>query len=152
MSAARPRGPRICELAQRQMESVLSRNHVARLAFLNAGRLELLPIHYVFADGCLFGRTAFGTKYVAWLEGPEVLLEVDEAESPHDWRSVVARGTMTLLRARGPDSQPAEYWFAVTALRTYLPSAFTDDDPTPQRTAVFRIQPRELTGREAMAR
>jgi nitroimidazol reductase NimA-like FMN-containing flavoprotein (pyridoxamine 5'-phosphate oxidase superfamily) len=103
-------------------------------------------------DGAFFGRTAYGTKYVAWLEGPEVVLEVDESESPHDWRSVVARGRVTLLRARGVDAQPREYWSAVAALRTYLPSAFTDDDRTPERAAIFRIQPTELTGREALAR
>jgi nitroimidazol reductase NimA-like FMN-containing flavoprotein (pyridoxamine 5'-phosphate oxidase superfamily) len=146
------RGPRLRALSKRQIESVLSRNHIARLAFVNDGRLELLPIHYVFANGCCYGRTAFGTKYVAWLEGPAVLLEVDESEGPCDWRSVVARGTITLLRTRGADALPVEYWSAVTALRTFLPTAFTDEDATPQRTAIFRVQPTELTGREAMSR
>lgn len=152
MPARVVRGPRVRELTRRQMAAVLSRNHIARLAFFSDGRIELLPIHYVFTDGCFFGRTAYGSKYLAWLEDPEIVLEVDESEGPYDWRSVIVRGSVSLLRARGANAQPAEYWSAVNALRTFLPNAFRDDDPTPQRTAVFRIEPRLLTGREAMAR
>lgn len=152
MSATVVRAPRIRELSQRQMESVLARNHLARIAFLNDGRIELFPVHYVFADGAIVGRTAFGTKYLAWLEAPEVVLEVDESEGPLDWRSVVVRGSVHLLRARGASGSSTGYLAAVTALRTYLPHTLTDLDPTPSRTAVFRIEPALLSGREAMSR
>ena len=152
MSAIGVRGPRIRAMSRRQMEFVLARNHLARIAFINDTRIGLQPVYYVFADGMIYGRTSFGTKHGAWLEHPEVVLEVDESEGLLDWRSVVVRGKVSLLRARGPSAESHAYQTAVAAIQTLLPDAFTDQDPTPQRIAVFCIEPGQYTGREAISR
>jgi len=146
------RAPRIRELTQRQMEFVLARNLVGRVAFLRGGRIELQPVHYVFTNSAIYGRIAFGVKYLAWLDGAEVVFEVDEPEALFDWRSVIVRGTVTLLPARGEGDAAIEYDHAVAALRSLSDSAFTDRDPTPHRTALFRIAPSQWSGREAVAR
>ena len=146
------RGPRIRELNARQMEFVLRRNHVGRVAFLSDARLELQPIHYVFDDGCIYGRTSFGTKYLNFLLRPEVVFEVDEATGLFDWRSVIVRGELAVLRSRGPRAEPFAYWNAVAAVRTLSPEAFTERDPTPNRSVLFRIRPASISGREAVRR
>ena len=146
------RGPRIGALNARQMEFVLRRNHVGRVAFVSDARMELQPIHYVFHDGAIYGRTSFGTKYLNFLLRPEVVFEVDEATGLFDWRSVIVRGELTILRSRGPLSESVAYWNGVAAVRTLSPEAFTERDPMPKRSVLFRIRPTSITGREAVPR
>jgi hypothetical protein len=141
--------PRFHDLTRRQIEYVLSRNHVARVAFLSADRIELRPVHYVFHAGALYGRTTFETKGLTWLVRPEVVFEVDEVDDLFDWRSIIVRGQVSLLRRDGPPEQASAYWAAVDAIRTFIPAAFMEHDPTPHRDVVVRIDPNEMTGREA---
>ena len=146
------RGPRIQELKGRDPEFVLARNSVGRVAFMGDGRIELLPIHYVYVDGVIVGRTALGTKYLTWLLRSDVTFEVDESQSLFDWCSVVVRGHLTILRAHGSDAERAAYVRAVEAIRTLVPGAMTERDPTPYRGFVFAIKPFEITGRQATPR
>ena len=148
-SLAWARGPRIRELNARDRVIVLSRNHVGRLAFMSEGRIELLPVHYVFVDGAIVGRTSLGTKYMGWLVRDQVVFEVDESDGLFDWRSVVVRGMVTILRPRGPEPERSAHRRAVAAIRTLIPDAFTERDPTPSRGVVFAITPLAITGRMA---
>lgn len=69
------RAPRIRDLGSRQVERVLSRNHVGRIAFVDDTHVELQPVNYVYTDGAIYGRTSFGSKYLAWLHNPFVAFE-----------------------------------------------------------------------------
>lgn len=151
MAAAR-RPPRVRDLSERQMECVLARNHVGRVAFRCDAQVELQPVHYVYMDGAIYGRTSVGTKYLAWLLESDVVFEVDESDSLFDWRSVIVRGRLSFVQPRGPRARGLTYWNAVGAIRTLVPLAFTDRDPVPHRATVFRIKPSIMTGRESTAR
>jgi len=128
------------------------RNTVGRIAYCSGARVELFPIHYVFADGAIYGRTSFGAKSVGWSRKPSVVLEVDEADGLFDWRSVIVRGKLSLLRASGVGAEPFAYLNALAAIKTLVPEAFTERDPVPARGALFRIVPAEMSGREAVSR
>lgn len=139
--------PTFRELTRAEAETVLSRNHVGRLAFVGEDhQVDITPIHYVFADGMLHGRTAAGTKLSAVAHRPWVAFETDEVEAVFRWRSVVVRGTIFRLDA---DHTPNEYAETLELIRRVVPSALTADDPTPHRDVLFRIDVGIITGRAA---
>jgi nitroimidazol reductase NimA-like FMN-containing flavoprotein (pyridoxamine 5'-phosphate oxidase superfamily) len=142
-----PPRPAFRDLTRHEAEAVLARNHVGRLAFIDTERhVDITPIHYVFADGMLHGRTEPGTKLSAVAHRPWVAFETDEVEAAYRWRSVVVRGTIFRL---DPDHTAKEYAETLALIRRMVPTALTADDPTPQRDILFRIDVGIMTGRAA---
>jgi nitroimidazol reductase NimA-like FMN-containing flavoprotein (pyridoxamine 5'-phosphate oxidase superfamily) len=150
-AAVSARGPRIRVLTRREATDVLARNHVGRVAFVTVDhRIELHPVHFVWSENAIYGRTSFGAKYAAWMHRPYVAFEVDELEKgPFDWRSVIVHGTVYVLTDSGTTSERDDHRRAMQAIRELLPQAFTARDPTPYRSVIFRIEPHEVTGRAA---
>ena len=137
------------DLAREEIEELLTRHRMGRMAFAFNSRVDIEPIHYVYADGALFGRTTPGTKLTILKHQPWVAFEVDEVEGPFDWRSVVLKGTVYFLQ---PDkvSHPADaYDHAVRIIKSVMPQALTRDDPVPDRTILFRVHVDEMVGRAA---
>ena len=144
--------PRFRALGIDECLDLLDRQQVGRLAYLLHGQVGIVPLHYVFADGWLYGRTQPGTKVTALRHHPWVAFEVDEVAGPFDWRSVVVHGAFYLIERNGPQAERARWARAVELMRTLVPDTFTDADPTPGRDVLFRIHVGELTGREARSR
>ena len=138
--------PHFRELSRAEAEEVLARNHVGRLAFVDEGHVDIEPIHYVFANGAIHGRTAAGTKLHALAHHPWVALEADEIEGMFNWRSVVVRGTVYKL---DPTLDEKDYAESVDMIRRLVPGALAPEDPTPSRDIVFRIYLGEINGRAA---
>ena len=86
------------ELSGKEMETLISRNHVGRIAFSFHDTVDIRPIHYSAARGWLFGRTSPGDKLVTLRHNQWVAFEVDEITGPFDWESVVIRGTFYRLK------------------------------------------------------
>lgn len=136
-------------LERSEIDDILARNHVARLAYLLDGRVDIEPIHYVFAEGTLYGRTAPGTKLSALGRDYWVAVEVDEVEDMFRWRSVVVHGGFHRIPPNQPGTQQVLWEHAVELLRGLVPEALTSADPTPHRTVLFRIPIQQAEGRAA---
>lgn len=139
------------DLTPAEIERVLTRNHVGRIAFAFRGHPDIEPIHYVYDAGWIYGRTAPGTKLSTLVHHPWVAFEVDEIEGLFDWTSVVARGTVYLIDAEGSTQDREIHARAVHLLRELIPETLASDDPTPSRRALFRVHLDEVTGRTAMS-
>jgi nitroimidazol reductase NimA-like FMN-containing flavoprotein (pyridoxamine 5'-phosphate oxidase superfamily) len=136
-------------LLPEECEALLRRGRVGRLAFVLRGQVGIVPVHYAYADGWLYGRTAPGEKLAALRAHPWVAFEVDEVEGTFDWRSVVVRGAFYRLAREGPHTDRVRWQRAVAAVRTVVPEAFGPGDPTPERDVLFRIHAGEVSGRAA---
>lgn len=147
--------PRFRALGREECHSLLARNRVGRIAFARGNRIDILPLHYVFADGALCGRTARGTRLDRVSENFSnawpAAFEVDEVDGLFEWRSVVVHGN---LHAATPGDEEwhrnsPDWERAVRAVRTLVPQAFSDGDPTPFRDVLVRLDVVEISGREA---
>ncbi|MBA3853714.1 MAG: hypothetical protein C0503_04810 [Gemmatimonas sp.] len=137
------------ELDTDECIALLNRHNVGRMAISHRDRIELVPIHYVYDDGWLYGRTAVGTKIEMVSHNRWVAFEVDEVRDTFDWASVVVKGGLYLLRKDGSAQEKAIYDKGVALVRKIIPEALTPDDPLPERALLFRVHADELTGRAA---
>jgi len=145
--------PQFRDMTRSECEELLARNNVGRMAFSLHDRVDIEPLHYVFADGWLYGRTGRGTKISTLQHNRWVAFEVDEHEGLFDWRSVVVKGAFYLIE---PEDTPVTIdpimARGVSLLRSLLPETLTASDPVPFRRTVFRIHLDEVTGRESHSR
>ena len=151
-AGSRPGSPRTVEfgeLARDECEAVLARNNVGRLAFSFRDRVDIEPIHYVFSDGWLYGRTSHGSKLTPLEHNHWVAFEVDEVEEVFTWRSVVVHGAFYPLSPDGPEREAEAWARAIDLLRHVVPETWTSSDPVAFRTVVFRIYVDSMTGRAA---
>jgi nitroimidazol reductase NimA-like FMN-containing flavoprotein (pyridoxamine 5'-phosphate oxidase superfamily) len=130
---------------------LLARNNVGRVAYARKNHIDIEPVHYVYSDRWIYGRTSQGKKlemtgYSWW----PVAFEVDEVEDLFRWRSVVVHGGFYAMQSGGTEPEVEEWRRAVELLRTLIPGTLREDDPTSFRDILFRIAVQEVTGREAL--
>ena len=137
------------ELSREQIERVLERNNVGRLAFSLHDRVDIQPIHYVYERGWVYGRTSDGEKIATLSHNQWVAFEVDEVADIFQWRSVVVHGSFWILHPRG-SPRAEELWAKAAELMTKIvPGALTEHDPVAFRQTLFRIAIGDVRGREA---
>ena len=139
--------PTFSELREQDARALLARNHVGRIAFSYRDRVDIQPIHYVYDNNWLLGRTGVGSKLVKLAHHPWCAFEVDEVHGLFHWDSVVVHGSFTLLDPKVGSSDL--YTRAVDRLQQFIPGTFTDDDPAPDRVIPFAVHIDELRGRSA---
>lgn len=137
------------ELTHDEIETVLKRNKVGRLAFAFHDRVDIQPIHYVYERGWLFGRTSDGNKLATLRHNQWIAFEVDEVAGVFDWRSVVIHGSFWLAREHGTPHSEEVFKRAVALLDTVVPGTLTENDPVAFRQVVFRIAVTDMRGRLA---
>jgi uncharacterized protein len=141
----------IRKLTPPEIEAMLQRHRVGRIAFTDGRRVDIEPIGYVYDDGAIFGRAAPGTRMTALRGRPWVAFEVDEIRSPFDWQSVVVKGSVYVVEPGDAMPMREHYEKALQAIRSVMPDALTANDPMPTRTILFRLHIDELEGRAASA-
>jgi len=146
---ARTHRPEFFDLSRAEAVELLKGHKVGRLAYAFRDRVDIEPISYVYSDEWLYGRISAGTKLTTVMHHPWVAFEIDEIESPFDWRSVVVHGARYLLASDGGDRDREEYSRAVDVLRELDAAVLTAADATPQRDVLFRIHADDITGRAA---
>src|SRR6185503_6863167 len=144
--------PHFRDLTTDEMVAVLNRHEVGRLAYSFHDSVDIRPIHYVYDEKWLFGRTSPGDKLITLKHNQWIVFEVDEIEGPLDWVSVIARGSFYETHPEGSDAQVKFYKRAVSRIKKLNPKAFTKNDPTKFRTEVFAISIDSLSGRACSTR
>jgi nitroimidazol reductase NimA-like FMN-containing flavoprotein (pyridoxamine 5'-phosphate oxidase superfamily) len=139
--------PTFTDLREQDARALLARNHVGRLAFSYKDRVDIQPIHYVYDNNWLLGRTGVGSKLVMLAHHPWCAFEVDEVHGLFHWDSVVVHGSFTLLDPKLGSSDL--YVRAVERLQQFIPGTFTANDPAPERVIPFAVHIDELRGRSA---
>jgi len=141
--------PTFRELTRAECDTLLERNIVGRIAFTFRDRVDIEPVHYVYAKGWLHGRTSLGTKLATLRHHPWIAFEVDETQGLYDWRSVIVRGVVHVPDRDGSPSDHEAYESTLRLIRKLEPFALEPGDPTPRRQVLFRIHVDEVTGRAA---
>lgn len=144
------------ELTSDQCHDVLRRARIGRLGCAKDGQPYVLPIHFGFDGGHLYGFATVGQK-VEWMRAnPRVCLEVDEIADFNEWTSVIVFGryeelddrpeweeerrrASLLLDSRAKWSEPG-----------YAASRFRDR-ANPLAAVLYAIRVEEITGRRAEA-
>jgi nitroimidazol reductase NimA-like FMN-containing flavoprotein (pyridoxamine 5'-phosphate oxidase superfamily) len=128
-------------------EAILARNSVGRIAFSLHDSVKIVPIHYAYAGGWIYGRTAAAGKLQEILRNRRVAFEVDEHTQLFEWRSVVVSGPLYVIKPGTTPSDRRVHTKAVSLIRQLVPSALTESDPVPFRDQLFRIRVAEIAGR-----
>jgi uncharacterized protein len=139
------------DLSRSECEELLARHNVGRLAYANGTRIDIEPIHYVFADGWIYCRTSRGTKVSVIEHHRWVAFEIDEVDGLFDWRSVVVKGAAYFLDSESPAVDQHSIARGVELLHALVPGTGTEKDPVPFRLLVMRIHLDEVTGRASTA-
>jgi len=140
------------DLERDEIEQVLLRNKVGRLAFSFHDRVDIQPIHYIYERGWLYGRTSEGDKIAALTHNQWIAFEVDEVKDVFEWTSVVVHGSFWILHPRG-SAHAEELWVkAAELVSKIVPGSLTDTDPVSFRQTLFRIAVSDVRGREASTR
>jgi nitroimidazol reductase NimA-like FMN-containing flavoprotein (pyridoxamine 5'-phosphate oxidase superfamily) len=137
------------EMSRDEIEAMLKRNRVGRLAFSLRDRVDVQPLHYIYERGWLYGRTSQGDKITALTHNQWVAFEVDEISDLFDWRSIVIHGSFWMMHPRGSPRAEELWTKAAELVSKIVPGSLTDTDPVAFRQTLFRIAVSDVRGREA---
>jgi nitroimidazol reductase NimA-like FMN-containing flavoprotein (pyridoxamine 5'-phosphate oxidase superfamily) len=143
------------ELSSDEIEELLRSETIGRIGCHARGMNYVVPVTYVFYDGCVYGHSSPGRKIRIMRANPAVCFEIDRVVHVGDWMSVIAWGTyeeltgeeslsaMNLLIERlRKDLRGSEHPSYV--LRTI---ASSPPDPDSEWIVLYRIRLTKVKGR-----
>ncbi len=144
---------RIHALGRDECEQILARNHIGRLAHTHGKRVDVKPVHYVYAEGWIYGRGPFAEVYglVArnGYQWQPVAFEVEEIDDLFNWRYVVVQGGFYVIDRERSFAEAQIWQHAVELLRSLEPDALRANDLAPDRTVLCRIAVQDVSGEAA---
>ena len=135
--------PSFRELSREEIHALLGRNRVGRIAYSAHNSVDVETVPYVYDSSWVYGRITPGMKLATGAHHRFVAFEVDEVESPIEWRSAVVRGAFYLLPPEGSAPERRAYERARALLDEALPAPEVAGIPLP----LFRIPAYQVTGR-----
>jgi nitroimidazol reductase NimA-like FMN-containing flavoprotein (pyridoxamine 5'-phosphate oxidase superfamily) len=137
------------DLDRDEIDALLGRNNVGRIAFTFHDFVDIEPINYVYSSPWLYGRTSQGAKLDTITHQSWVAFEADEVTGLFDWQSVVVKGSLEIIDADTWTHHDPGFIRGLELLCSLLPETLRSNDPVPFRHTVFRIHVDEVRGREA---
>ncbi|HEU5433666.1 MAG TPA: pyridoxamine 5'-phosphate oxidase family protein [Thermomicrobiales bacterium] len=134
----------IGHLSNAEIETMLRRHRVGRIACSANDRPYVVPITYVYDAGLVYAYSVQGRKIDVMREQPLVCFEIDEVETASSWRSVVAEGVFEELDD-GPERSHALR--RLVGREHPVPIAVCAPAAGLDRAIVFRIRLTEKSGR-----
>lgn len=143
------------KLSETEVERLLKEQVVGRIACQSKGEIYLVPINYVYRDGCVYGHSGEGKKIRMMRENPNVCFEIDDIRSIFQWKSVIARGKYEEITDFDEKQQAMQGIIhrimpLVTDPEGHPSHGITEKDSdvgTSVELVVYRIRLEEITGR-----
>jgi nitroimidazol reductase NimA-like FMN-containing flavoprotein (pyridoxamine 5'-phosphate oxidase superfamily) len=142
------------KLTEEQIEHVLTTNVICRIGCYADEKIYVVPVTYLYVDGCILGHTMIGMKTRMLKKNPKCCFEVDSMENMANWQSVIAWGTFEELK--GEEAKSAMQML-ISRLMPLMISPGSQPIHVPDqqhrlealhlKAIVFRIKIEEKTGR-----
>lgn len=143
----------IGELNIQQIEDLLSKQTVGRIACYHDNLIYLVPISYAYEDNSIYSRSFDGMKLDMMRKNPQVCFEADDVNDMANWKSVIAWGKFEELknseREKGLKILLKRHLPLSSSITTHLGKAwpFSEHDLEEITGIVFRINLTTKTGR-----
>lgn len=140
-------------LNEQQIEALLKKSLVGRIACGSGDNHYIVPISYAYDNGCIYARTHEGQKITLMRQNQQVCFEVDDTRDTSNWQSVIAHGTFEELhnpleRARALQLLNNRVLPPVSSSTMHLSATWPFiDDKDDVDGVLFRICLHEKTGR-----
>ena len=141
-------------LNEEQIVQVLTKNVIGRIGCYADEKIYMVPVAYLYDDGCLLGHTIRGMKTRMLEKNPKCCFEVDSMQDMGNWQSVIAWGTFEELEGDEAEVALKKLISQLMPLMTTPNSQPTHGlDPLHKlealhlKATVYRIKIEEKTGR-----
>ena len=143
------------KLNESQITSLLAEQVIGRIACHALGETYIVPIHYVYRNGCIYGHSAEGKKIRMMRENPQVCFEIEHIQNAFRWQTVIAKGTyeeITDIEEKQQAMQGIIHRIMplVTSAEGHPSHGITEKDSdvgTSVELVIYRIKLTELSGR-----
>ena len=137
------------EMTPKERHALLQKVGYGHLGCTRDGRPYVVPIHYAYEDPDVYIFTTEGMKTEFIAANPEVCLQVEEAQDPAHWQSVIATGRAERL-TRKEDTEHAMRFITERnpTLTPAMNRMWIDAWGRATTVAIYRIRPHMTSGRK----